>query len=266
MIKKINAIIFVERNKILFYYKGSTSTLQLNLGPDVIEDLEIINREKLEHLLNNLFQSPNIKGKEFDVTVIFSQSATFEKDLTNVNSKAEFDETQRFLDMVPFEEILNNSYRINKKTKIVAANKIFYNIIKQILEKNNAEVILVLPMAVLVNAIPDLKNKIDFSLIESKQESLKQYSLIDLVEMGLGGEVTNSIGIKRKDVRLYLLILVMIGLFLILIYMVYATFIALPKKNIAPINSNIVPTVMPIITPQATDSAEISTKSSALEK
>ena len=37
------------------------------------------------------------------------------------------------------------------------------------------------------------------------------------VGYSLGGEVTNSIGIKKKDVRLYLMVVAMAGLFLILL-------------------------------------------------
>jgi len=231
MIKKEILVVFVDKNRILFYTKKASNTLQLNLLVDILCDLEIINREKLEHYIDSFFSSPNFKGKEFDATIIFSQHTTFEKELTSTNSKAEFEETQKFIDMVPFEEVLSNSYRINKKTKIVAVNKILYNILKQVLEKNKAHVLLALPMTVLVTANPELARKIDFPFIESKLESFKQYSLVGFEEMGLGGEVTNSIGIKKKDVRLYLLLIAMIGLFLVLIFLIYTTFIAVPKQT-----------------------------------
>jgi hypothetical protein len=268
MTKKEILVVFIDNNRFLFYTKKASNTLQLNLLADVICDLEIVNKEKLEHLIDSFFQSPNFKGQEFDTTVIFSQNLTFEKELTSTNSKAEFEETQKFLDMVPFEEVLNNSYRINKKTKIVAANKVLYNILKQIFEKNKAHILLVLPMSILVTANPELANKIDFPFIEGKLESFKQYSLIDFEEMGLGGEITNSIGIKKKDVRLYALIIVMIVLFLVMIILIYTTFIAVPKNPKLKINQPskilLTPDKNVYETPVASESGKTATPSSLL--
>jgi hypothetical protein len=271
MTKKENAIIFVDANKLLFYTKKVNYTLQLNLPNEAISNLEVVSRERLEYFIDRLFQSPNLRGKEFDVTLIFSQKITFEKELTSTNSKAEFEETQKFLDMVPFEDVLSNEYRVNKKTRVVAANKILYNVLKQVLEKNKSHVSLVLPMTILAVTNPELNSKISFPFIESKNEAFKQYSLLDLEEVGLGGEVPNSIGIKKKDVRMYLLILVMIGLFLVLIVMIYTTFIAVPTK---PVNNQVKSTtnVLPSPTPDADDipvassSAQNSTPSSLLKK
>lgn len=268
MQKKEILAVFIDSNRILFYTKKASNTWQLSLLVDVLCDLEVVNREKLEHLIDAFFQLPNFKGKEFDTTVIFSQKTTFEKELISTNSKAEFEETQKFLDMVPFEEVLSNSYRINKKTKIVAANKILYNTLKQILEKNKAHVLLVLPMTILVTANPELTNKIDFPFIESKLESFKQYSLVDFEEMGLGGEVTNSIGIKKKDVRLYLLIVAMIVLFLVMIVLIYTTFIAVPKKVRRPISipkTSVMPVEEKSEIPVGTNSSELATPSSLLK-
>ncbi len=227
--KREVAIIVVDSNKLLFYTKKVTNTLQLNIPSDVINNLEVANREKLDHLITSLFRLPNLKGEDFDITLIFSKNTTFEKELTSTSTKSEYDETQKFLDMVPFEEVLSNTYRVNKKTRVVAVNKILYNVLKQSLERNKAHVGLVIPLTILEATNPELNNKIDFPFIENKLESFDQYSMLDLEKIGLGGEVANSIGIKKKDVRLYILVLVMIILFLVLIYMFYTTFIAVPR-------------------------------------
>lgn len=270
MTKRENAIIFVDSNRILFYTKKATNVLELKLPMDVLVDLEVVNREKLEHLIDNVFTLPEFKNKEFEATIIFSSKSTFEKEIEGANSKEEFEETQKFLDMVPFEDMLSNSYRLNKKTKVVAVNKILYNILKQILEKNRAYALLVLPMTVLASVNPDLKSKIDFAYLEGKLESFKQYSIINLEEIGLGGEVTNSIGIKKKDVRLYVLIAVMAGLFLVLIFMIYSTFLSSPqpvKRNVAipkSTTSALQKTAGEV--ENASESSEISTPSSTLNQ
>jgi hypothetical protein len=269
MTKREDAIIIIDANRILFYVNKASNTLQLNLSSDVISNLEVVSREKLERAINRLFQLPSLRGKEFDVVVIFSHNITFEKELTSTNSKAEFEETQKFLDMVPFEEVLSNSYRINKKTRIVAANKILYNILKQVLERNKAHSSLVLPMTILAVTNPELNNRLDLGFIENKLESFKQYSILDLEEAGLGGEVTNSIGIKKKDIRLYLLVILMIILFSVLIFLIYTTFIAVPSKQKHLINNTPPATAVQddeqTETPVSTDSAKIATPDSSLQ-
>jgi hypothetical protein len=267
MAKKESAIILVGSNKLLFYSKKANNTWQLNLPSEVISNLEVVSRERLEYFVDRLFQMPNLKGKEFEVTLIFSQNTTFEKELTSTNSKAEFEETQKFIDMVPFEDVLSNEYRVNKKTRVVAVNKVLYSVLKQVLEKNKSKISLVLPMTILAVTNSELTSRISFPYIESRLESFKQYSLLDLEESGLGGEVPNSIGIKKKDVRLYVLILVMIALFLILIFLFYTTFLAAPKHS-----KHVIPT--PVKTPIekseenpteiSTDSAKIATPAAVL--
>lgn len=269
MVKRDNLIILVDSNRLLFYLKKAVKTLELKLNTQVMADVEVVNREKLEELIDNVFSIPNFKGKEFNTTIIFSQKTSFEKEIKDDNSKAEFEETQKFLDMVPFEEVLSNSYRINKKTKVVAVNKILYNILKQVLEKNKAHALLVLPMTVLASTNSELSTKIDFSFIETKLESFHQYSLVDLEELGLGGEVTNAIGIKKKNVRVSLLLLVMLGLFLVLLYLIYVTIIAAPKRVK---HTTIIPKTTTVEENKineseiASESSQISTPSALLEE
>ena len=269
MIKRESCVVYIDTNKILFYTKDAKNVLQLDLPLEVVSDLEIVNREKFEQLVDNFFQTPSFKGKEFDCVLVFSQNTTFEKELIDNNSKIESEETQKFLDMVPFEDILSNSYKINRKTKIVAVNKILYDIVRQSFEKNKVHICLVLPMTVLSATNTDLVNKIDLSYIEGKLESFRQYSIIDLNEMGLGGEVTNVIGIKKKDVRLYVLLGVFVLLLLILFVLVYTTFFSTPnitKKRVVFPRVSITPVEDKNENPVATESGNISTPSSILQQ
>ncbi len=234
MVKKESAVIYIDKDKMLFYVKEAQNVLELSLPADVISNLEIINTDKLGELVDKFFQSATLKDKEFDAVAVFSSNITFDRELEENTSKFVYEEQQKFLDTVPFENILSNSFRIGKKTKIAAVNKDFYDDFRQVLEKNKVHITLALPMSILSEVNPELKNKIDLALIESKAESYKQYSLIDFSEFNAGDESTTPIGpiginIKKKDLRLYALLGIFGTLLVILIIMVYSTFFSQPN-------------------------------------
>src|SRR5260221_12811280 len=117
MTKRQIAVAYIESNGISFYTKN-TNAVRLNIPLDVVSDLEVVNREKLEGIIDGLFQSQGIKGLEFDVILVFSVQTSFDKDFTG-DSKTRHEQMQQFLEMVPFEDVLSNSYDFNAKTKVV---------------------------------------------------------------------------------------------------------------------------------------------------
>lgn len=256
--KRQLAVIYIDSNKIQFYARDLKNILEIPLSSDIISDLEIVDTEKLGEIISSFFLSNNLKEQEFDVILVFSPSTTFEKELEEGDSKFKYDETQKFLDMVPFEDMLSNSYKIGKKTKIVAVNKSLYDNLRSNFEKNKAYILLVVPMSVLTESYPSLSSNLDLSFIASKIESIKQFSLIGFNESGLEGEIKNSMGIKKKDRRLYMLIGVLVVLFLVLIYMVYSTFLSPKPKTIKNL-----PVKKLLISP--TPSPSVATSSSLLE-
>jgi len=259
-------VVFVDNNKILFYIKDAKNNLQLNLSSDVVSDLEVLSRDKFEQLVDTFFQTRGLKGVEFDVILVFSQATTFEKDFADDATKVKYEEIQKFLDMVPFEDVLNNTYKINKKTKIVAVNRVLYDVIHLALEKNKAYVSLVVPMAVLAETNPELSNKIDLAFISAKSDSFKQYGLIDINEGDFEKEQKNVIGIKKKDVRLYALLGVFALLLLVLIILIFSTFFS-PKTNKKPVfpKTSVTPTTTKETVPSASESGNISPTSSFLQ-
>jgi len=268
MAKKQSAVVFLDSDEILFYEKNTKNYLQQDLPSDIVSDLEIVGRDRFDQLIDAFFQTDSLKNIEFDVILVFSQQTTFEKDFEEGTTKVKYEEIQKFLDMVPFEDILSNTYKINKKTKVVAVNKILYDALHVALERNKAYVSLVVPMVVLVETNPEFANNLDLALIAAKVDSIKQYGLIDVNQGSLERERKNSIGIKKKDVRLYLLLGVMALLFIVLLVLIYTTFFSSTKTNI---KQDVLPraSITPIITketiPSAGQSGETSSQSSILE-
>lgn len=254
--KRQTAVIYVENNKISFYSKALPSIISLQLPAEAVADLEVVSAEKLATLIDNFFTSNNLKNQEFDSILVFAQNTTFDKDLAEGDSKFRYDENQKFLEIVPFEDTISNSYKLGKKTKIVAVNKSLYEDIRSNFEKNKAFVFLVVPMSVLIETYPNLSTNADLAFIASKIESIKEFSLIGFGGSSLEGEVKNSMGIKKKDRRLIILLAFMGVLFLILLFMVYSTFFSKPKpvKTMPIKNVVATPTPTPVI---ATDSATL---------
>lgn len=268
MTKRQVAVAFVDNNRILFYIKDTKNNLVLNLSSDVVLDLEVISRDKFEQLVDTFFQTDGLKGIEFDVILVFSQGITFEKDFADDTTKVKYEEIQKFLDMVPFEDVLSNTYKINKKTKVVAVNKALYDVLHQAFEKNKAYIFLVVPVAVLVQTNPEFANNLDLALIAARVDSLKQYGLIDVNEGSLEREQKNSIGIKKKDVRLYILLGIFALFFIILLVLMYTTFFSSPKTNKKPVvlpRASVAPTITEEIAPSASESGNISSPSSSLQ-
>lgn len=268
MVKRQSAVAFIDSNKIIFYAKNIKSNLQLDLPQDVVSDLDVVGRDKFDQLIDTFFQTDGLKNIEFDLVMVLSQQVTFEKDFDETATEVKHDDIQRFLDMVPFEDILNNTFKINKKIKIVAVNKILYDALHSAFERNKAYVSLVTPMAVLVETNPEFASNIDLAVISSKVESLKQYGLIDVNGGSLERERKNSIGIKKKDVRLYLLIGAMALLFIILLFMIYTTFLSPKKINQTKVvlpTTVISPTPITQTNPLPTSAVDVSTPSSQLE-
>lgn len=260
--KRQICVIYIDNNKILFYSNELKNTGEIPLSADIISDLEVINADKLGETIDSFFISNSLKESEFNAILVFSQNTSFDKDLEEGDSKFKYDETQKFLDMVPFEDMLNNSYKLGKKTKIVAVNKSLFDNLRIDLEKNKVYISLVVPMTILIEEYPSLSQNLDLSLIASKMESIKQFSLIGFNENGLQGEVKNSMGIKQKDKRLYMLIGLMAFLFLILIYMVYSTFLTTKPKVVKnlPVRKIL---ISPSPTPLASSSSLLQSSSSA---
>jgi len=268
VLKRQLAVAYIDVNKIIFYVKDTRNNLQLDLPSDVVSDLEVVGRDKFDQLIDTFFQTDSLKNIEFDVILIFSQGTTFEKDFEDDATKVKYEEIQKFLDMVPFEDILSNTYKINKKTKSVAVNKVLYDILHQALERNKAYVIMVISVAVLVETNPEFANNLDLALIAARADSLKQYGLTDIVEGGIEREQKNSIGIRRKDVRLYVFLGIFALLFIILLMLIYTTFLSSPKPNKNPVvlpKASIIPTATKETTPIASGSGEISSPNSLLE-
>ncbi len=215
--EKQTIICYIDRNKILFYKDIDGSMLQMDFPPNVVSDQELNSREKLEHLIETFIDANKLeKG---NILFIFASDMSIEKDFPDELAEKKNEEIQKFIDMIPFEEVLSKTYTLNKKTKTIAINQEIYESIKSIFAKRGYFLAGIIPSAVLQETFPELSANIDLAFIAGKIFSLKQYSMAEVNEPKKEDPKEKPVS-KKPKTRIYLLVSVFAILLFILIAMV----------------------------------------------
>ena len=265
--KKPLTVIYIDKNKALFYFENTKITLQLDFPPNVISDLDLLSKERLEELIDTFINSNNLKDSKFEAVLVFSPVSAFEKDFLDDIPKDKEVEIKKFIDLVPFEEVQSKEYKLGKKTKVVAINKTLYDSIINIFKKRNIFVSSVLPFSVLQEISTELTHSVNLSFIAAKSDSYKQYSFIINNEDNSGNDKQKIGFIQKKNIRIYVLAGVFLILLLVLIVLVITTLlpannpqknqIVLPTFTPTPTVEEIIPTVSPSESIEASISATI---------
>lgn len=232
-------VCYIDRNKALFYQDVDGSMLQMDFPPDIISDQELTGREKLEHLIESFLET-NKLGKG-NIIFIYAPDITIDKDFPDELAENKNEEIQKFIDMIPFEEVLSKTYKLNKKTKVVAINQEIYDSIRNIFEKKNFLVLGIIPSTVLQETVAELSTNIDLAFIANKIYSLRQYSMVSSGELS-NQNAKEKIGLKKQNIRMYALIIVFAILLFILIILV--TTKLFPKNS-----SKNLPVMQPPVSP-----------------
>jgi len=249
--KKQLLVVYIDSHGAYFYADSLGRVLQLNFPQDVVSDMDIVGREKFENLLNSFIQT-NFKGLDFSVILVFSQNTLFEKEIVPVVGKEIEDLVQEFIGAVPFEEVLSKTYKLNKKTKVAAVNRAFYDLLRNIFEMNKQTITMVLPLPILQIVNPDLANRMDLSLIAQKADSLRQFNMIEAYQGEYTPEQKNTKEPKKINKRLLSLIGVFV--FLLLALFVFAYMSLFQQK--APTEADLIKAFTPTPTVQINEALE----------
>lgn len=239
--KKIMGIFYIEKNKAYYFAENLPSLLMLPFPPDIFSDLEVVSRKKLEGLITAFIESYNIAA--IDVIIILSPSVAFEKDF-KVTSDPQPD-IQKFLELVPFEDVVNKQFIAGENTKVVAVNKELLDITTIAFTQRQFNVRGAYPFSFFKLLLPQLTGTIDFNLILTKVDEMQKYNFLKIVEL----PPVSILAPPQKKTRLYVLVGVMAFLLLVLFFMIYTTYFA--RKSF----QKILPT--PRIVPSASSSATV---------
>jgi hypothetical protein len=216
----MRSIIFIDRTN-LYYYGGNVHTvLTLPFVATVVKDIEIINPDAFEKQLDEFITKNKIEP--MDLAIIFSRSSSFEKVIPVSPQKIDIDlERKKFIENVPFEEIMDQTHSDEKGTRFIAINKEFAYLVKTIVEKHHFQIVAIASVAALTP-----QGDISFN-ISSAQDFFKNSSTIkqlsfpleenQVVDMDL---YEDAPGPKKTNKKLYLLLVffaILIGILVFLL-------------------------------------------------
>ena len=259
--KKPAGIFYLETNRGFFYDQTLASPVAIEFPPDILMDLEVVSKKKLETAIQTFLNTYKIVPKS--IVILLSPNVTFDKDFA-VGTVQMDKNIQEFLDLVPFQEYISRQSKFPGKIKLVAANRDLTDAIKDSFADMNFVVTAIIPLSFCLEAIPQLQSNLDLALILDKAPELRAYSLTSEV-------VVSEEAQKKKDTkdskRLYGMIGILAILFLILFFVIYK-FVLSPAKPPAVVPTTTtnapIPTVFvetPVTTEQINSSENLSSES-----
>ncbi len=134
-------ILFIDRFGFSIYQDTLTNIPKFNFTPDLVANLDVVNKEQFSNLIATFIQINKIVPSS--LTILLSDTVIYVKDLINplqkpsatdqpllnpppsLNSadKEHKEEIQNFLENIPFEEVLAKVVKIDQTDRVVAANK-----------------------------------------------------------------------------------------------------------------------------------------------
>jgi hypothetical protein len=171
----MTGLLYLAKNSIALYDEKTKGIFRLNFLPLVVKDLEIINRDQLGLNIKTLVESNKIIPSA--LIMVVSNNMFFEKDFPPLSKEQQVIETQKFLDNIPFEDIVSKAFGTEKVYKIVAANGHFIESIRKAFEALGFAINIAIP-AIAFGNIGEELNQVTIKIIFSKYPALKQYNLL----------------------------------------------------------------------------------------
>lgn len=222
--KRPSGIFYVESNRAYFYEEGLGSPLALEFGPDIISDLEVISKKKLELAIQGLVNGNKIAPKS--IIILLSTTVTFDNEFPESQPQAD-KSVDDFLELVPFENAISKQVKFPRKIKIVAANRELCETIKNSFVILGFVVVGIFPLSLYLEAFPSLQTNLDLGLIINKSPELKAYNLMPEIELSRSSPKKE----KKDNKRLYILIGSFAILMVVLLFVIYRFIILSPKPQ-----------------------------------
>lgn len=131
--KKILGVIFLDRSYLAYFASNLPNIARFDLPPNIVRDLEILNKTELEIQLHLFVKQ--IKINPGFLLIVLSDNTCFAKDFTEISAVQQDLLCQNFLNNIPFENISSKLYKIDRGFRIIATNKDLYENISEIFVK-----------------------------------------------------------------------------------------------------------------------------------
>lgn len=249
--KKPTGVFYLDGNKAFYFEQSMGTPIPLDIPVDVVSNLELINKKKLDGLIQTFIRSYKLIPS--NIVLLLSVQFTFDKDFPrgSIEVQKNMDE---FLELVPFDEILDKKVLMSDKTHVVATNRELCEAVKSSFLTAGFIVSGAYPLSLCIETIPALQSNLDLNLVVSKIPELKGFNLLPIIEIS-----ENSPEKEKPDKnRLFLLGGVFAFLIVILLIVLYKNVFApqkpaantLPTPKTAPVAPAVsAPTSVPIEQP-----------------
>lgn len=217
------AVIYLDRNRFDCMMPHQTATVPYDFSPHTVKDFEPLNKDTLYNEMHTFITDHHMSP--CSIIIILSNNVIFVKDLPENKSDQLLDAIALFLESIPFETIMHRTVKFDKKTKIVATNSMYLDLLKDVFEKNQCKVLLILPEFV----FGDIISQKGLDTVASKKiiymmNTLKQYDVSHMTyaqNIPHAHEQFSEIPEKKSYARLIVLLFVFILLTGILIVLFF---------------------------------------------
>jgi len=174
-----------------------------------------------------------------NIVILLSVQVTFDREFPHGSIEVQKG-IQEFLELVPYEDIIEKKIISSGKTRVVATNKEICEAIKSTFIISGFMVSGLYPLTLVLESIPQLKTNLDLSLFVNKLPDLKSVNMQYVVEASSPtsyGTVATTGKEKPNKTRLYALGGIFGMLVLVLAFVVYKNVISPSQVN----TSNVLP-------------------------
>ena len=211
-------VVFLDKNRIQFYESRDGTLVSLEVPETIMRDLEIANPTALGESVKTFLNQNHISASVS--ILVFSDTVVLTRELTGTREEKEL-EFQKFLDAVPFENILSRRYVFGEHDIAIAMPRAGFEPLIAILQEARFPVMAVVPTFTL----GPMKNKrwLDAEMgkfVAGKAETIAAESITPMVNVPVSTGARSPMivrGISRAAIGIAVFILLIIVLFFLVI-------------------------------------------------
>ena len=248
-------VVYLDRQRLIVIRASSEKGLVLEIPASVVFDIEVVDYDSLNYILANFVEQNKIEPA--DVILVLAQAVYYEKEISASTPEEQKSNTEAFLKDIPYKNLLSKEYPAGAKKRLVAVNKNFYEPIVMFLEKNDFNVLSIIPYFCLeINKL----QLTEFSGKEAK-EVISKYKILEPLSLATTQEIDKSVATvsyqpKEKSPRTLALIIGFCLLFVILLVLLYFRAQSMKRPVVkSNVTAELTPTktaVAPTLTPTPT--------------
>ncbi len=218
-------LLLLDRSGFILFRGTLTNILKFTFTPEVVSNLDVVNKDLLKNLIVSFIENNKIPASI--VIVLLTDAVIYEKNLTNEQS-----DVQKFLDSIPFEDVLAKAIKTEKLSLMVGTNRdLVFSVIDPFIKKGF--IIEAVVPSFLYGQNINITNGLTVELVKSilkHPELLKSVNLLigqQLIrelsgDSSMSAQKENKTEEKPKK-RQLILIVVFVALFVVMLIMLFTS-------------------------------------------